>query len=318
VATDQSFVEYVQSQSGLSHHLTFKKMFGEYALYLHGKVVAFACDNQLYLKPTEEGRAVLGKVSEHPPYPGAKPYFRIDEQLEDHERLRAAFEATAHALPMPKQESAAKRQVKAAPARSAPKTKLRLTNMNSALIRLCLALQFALIGAGCTDMLYSDAENAGRKNVEARQNALRSMKSSSAQAVAATPMSGQALVKLLSGTTHVEAYRKRSDDAKPYITTYDYYAADGTYIGSDTHSRRTVGYQDIGRWTVDADVLCLSVDSRQEAKNCYKLRVAADGTIQYWIYKPGDPFDGLLTRNVKTVRSGRQEPEYISEPSAFR
>jgi TfoX/Sxy family transcriptional regulator of competence genes len=113
VATDQSFVEYIQSQSGLGHRLSFKKMFGEYALYLHGKVVAFACDNQLYLKPTEEARALLGSVSEHPPYPGAKLYFRMDEQLEDRELLLRALETTARALPLPKPKAAARRGAKA-------------------------------------------------------------------------------------------------------------------------------------------------------------------------------------------------------------
>jgi len=108
MATDQSFVEYIQGQAGLGDHLSFKKMFGEYALYLHGKVVAFACDNQLYLKPTEEGRALLGRVSEHPPFPCAKHYFRIDEQLEDRDLLREAFEATARALPLPKPKVSAK------------------------------------------------------------------------------------------------------------------------------------------------------------------------------------------------------------------
>lgn len=111
MATDPSSVEYIQSQSGLGQALVFKKMFGEYALYLHGKVVALACDNQLYLKPTEEGRALLGRPSEHPPYPGAKLYFRVDEQMEDRELLRKLFEVTAQALPLPKPK--AKRKVRA-------------------------------------------------------------------------------------------------------------------------------------------------------------------------------------------------------------
>ena len=102
MATDQSFVEHLQSQSGLGHGLSFKKMFGEYALYFQGKVVAFACDNQLYLKPTEQGRALIGKVSEHPPYPGGKLYFLIDEQLEDRDLLGKLFRVTADALPLPK------------------------------------------------------------------------------------------------------------------------------------------------------------------------------------------------------------------------
>ena len=118
MSTDQDFVEYIQSQSGLHHLLSFKKMFGEYALYLHERVIAFACDNQLYLKPTAQARALLGKVSEHPPYPGAKPYFRIDEQMEDRELLRAALEATARALPLPKPKPAAPRATKVASAKS--------------------------------------------------------------------------------------------------------------------------------------------------------------------------------------------------------
>lgn len=52
--------------------------------------------------------------------------------------------------------------------------------------------------------------------------------------------------------------------------------------------------------------------------SCYTIRVAPDGAIQYWIHKPGDPFHGLFTRNVKIVRKGLQEPEYISDPAAFR
>ncbi len=88
MATDQGFVEHVRNQCGLGDAIAYKKMFGEYAIYLDGKVVAFACDNQLYIKPTSEGRNILKIVSEHPPYPGAKLYFRIDDEIDDRELLR--------------------------------------------------------------------------------------------------------------------------------------------------------------------------------------------------------------------------------------
>ncbi len=39
--------------------LSARKMFGEYALYLDGKVVALVCDDQLFLKPTAGALAVL-------------------------------------------------------------------------------------------------------------------------------------------------------------------------------------------------------------------------------------------------------------------
>ena len=108
MATELSFVEHIRSQSGLGTELTYKKMFGEYAIYLRGKVIAFACDNQLYVKPTDAGRNVLGRVSEHPPFPGAKTYFRIDDETEDRDLLRKVFEVTAGALPLPKPKAPAK------------------------------------------------------------------------------------------------------------------------------------------------------------------------------------------------------------------
>lgn len=86
----------------LAGALSYKKMFGEYALYLEGKVVALVCDNQLFLKPTIEGREILGTVSERPPYPGAKPHFLIGDHIDDREVLRRLLKATARALPPPK------------------------------------------------------------------------------------------------------------------------------------------------------------------------------------------------------------------------
>jgi TfoX/Sxy family transcriptional regulator of competence genes len=77
-------------------------MFGEYALYVGTKVVAFVCDNQLFLKPTEAGRALLGSPAEGTPYPGAKLYFVLDEHLDNRELLSDVFRVTEAALPVPK------------------------------------------------------------------------------------------------------------------------------------------------------------------------------------------------------------------------
>ncbi|MFL6693528.1 MAG: TfoX/Sxy family protein, partial [Ramlibacter sp.] len=64
MATDASFDEYVCDQAGLGSRLTSKRMFGEYALYVDGKVVAFVCDNYLYMKPVQPARALLQVVDE--------------------------------------------------------------------------------------------------------------------------------------------------------------------------------------------------------------------------------------------------------------
>lgn len=108
MATEQHFVEHVCEQAGLGPALSFRKMFGEYALYLHGRVVAFACDNQLFLKPTTQGRALLGAVTELPPYPGGKPHFRLADEIDDRELLRRLLQVTADALPLPPAKSAPK------------------------------------------------------------------------------------------------------------------------------------------------------------------------------------------------------------------
>lgn len=67
MATHEDFVEHLRNQFGAG--LTSRKMFGEYALYLDGKVVALAFDNQLYVKPTGAGRAPARRV----PARGARP-----------------------------------------------------------------------------------------------------------------------------------------------------------------------------------------------------------------------------------------------------
>ena len=108
MATKQSFVEYVCEQAGLAGALSYRKMFGEYALYFDGKVVGFACDNTLYLKPTEAGRSLLETVKEGPPYPGAKLYFVIDQALDDPALLRDLIMFTAADLPIPKPKPAKK------------------------------------------------------------------------------------------------------------------------------------------------------------------------------------------------------------------
>lgn len=106
MATDRDFVDYVVEQSGLA--LGFKKMFGEYALYLDDKVVAFACDNSLLLKPSAAAARLAPDLPGRPPYPGAKTYPVLDELLDDTDALRRLLCATADALPTPKPRPARK------------------------------------------------------------------------------------------------------------------------------------------------------------------------------------------------------------------
>src|SRR5262245_52307552 len=102
MASSLDTIQYIVDQAGLGRRLEFKKMFGEYALYIDSKVVALVCDDQLFLKPTPKGLNFLGSVKEAPPYPGAKNYYLLVSELDDPERLKMALQVTADALPMPK------------------------------------------------------------------------------------------------------------------------------------------------------------------------------------------------------------------------
>ena len=102
MATDKRFVEFIVDQIENVGQITFKKMFGEYAVYSDGKVVALVCDNQLFIKPTEGGRAFIGNVVEAPAYPGAKPGFLIDDRIEDRQWISNLIRITNEELPVQK------------------------------------------------------------------------------------------------------------------------------------------------------------------------------------------------------------------------
>lgn len=102
MASDQDFVDYVLDQLQSAGVVSARKMFGEYAVYCDGKVVALICDDQMFVKPTEAGRALIPEPVEAPPYPGARGFFLVGAQLEDAAWLSRLVRATADALPPPR------------------------------------------------------------------------------------------------------------------------------------------------------------------------------------------------------------------------
>lgn len=103
MATSQSTADFLTEQVKSAGAVRNRKMFGEYALYCDEKVVALICDDRLFMKPTEPGRAYAGNPEETPPYPGSKPFLVIEEdKWEDREWLSELVRLTAAALPAPK------------------------------------------------------------------------------------------------------------------------------------------------------------------------------------------------------------------------
>jgi TfoX/Sxy family transcriptional regulator of competence genes len=109
MASDLGFVEFVVEQIQNAGVIIYRKMFGEYALYCNDKVIALICDNQLFVKSTKAGELFIGKVVKAPPYPGAKPSFLIEDQIEDREWLCDLVRLTEKELPIPKPKKSKKK-----------------------------------------------------------------------------------------------------------------------------------------------------------------------------------------------------------------
>lgn len=103
MATDARTAEFLAEQCAGAGDIRTRKMFGEYALYCDDKVVAFICDDQLFMKITPASRAYLDESHDAPAYPGSKPYIRVPEDYWDNaEWMTRIVQETAASLPVPK------------------------------------------------------------------------------------------------------------------------------------------------------------------------------------------------------------------------
>ena len=83
-------------------NLTARAMFGEYALYLDGRVVALVCDDTLFVKATKGALALLPDCEQGPPYPGGTPHLVVGDALDDAELMVRLFRQVAAEVPAPK------------------------------------------------------------------------------------------------------------------------------------------------------------------------------------------------------------------------
>ncbi|MEG0693152.1 MAG: TfoX/Sxy family protein [Oscillospiraceae bacterium] len=107
MASSLDYVEYVCDQMSDAGHITYKKMFGEYAIYCNLKCFGLICENQVFINPTKAGQEILPNANMAIPYTGAKPRILLEE-LDDREFLSRFVIATCDelALPKPKKKKA--------------------------------------------------------------------------------------------------------------------------------------------------------------------------------------------------------------------
>ena len=101
MSTSQSYALFIQEQLNMVDSIRLKKMFGEYGVFYHEKMIGLVCDDQLFIKPTKVGYDLLVNPTMGEPYPGAKPYFVI-ENPENRELMSKLILLTYDELPLPK------------------------------------------------------------------------------------------------------------------------------------------------------------------------------------------------------------------------
>ena len=78
MATSVEYIEYVCEQIKNTGVIRYKKMFGEYMVYIDEKPILMVCDNTVFVKMLPD----IGELMEHAetgyPYDGAKEHYVLD------------------------------------------------------------------------------------------------------------------------------------------------------------------------------------------------------------------------------------------------
>lgn len=100
MATSPDFVDYVCEQIETLGQATFKKMFGEYMVYLNGKPIFLVCYNTVYVKILKELTDILKENEKGLPYKGAKEHYILD--VDDQPKLETVAKILELITPLPK------------------------------------------------------------------------------------------------------------------------------------------------------------------------------------------------------------------------
>ncbi|HEX9047969.1 MAG TPA: TfoX/Sxy family protein [Verrucomicrobiae bacterium] len=99
MATEKETIQFVLDKLGHPGRFTARSMFGEYALYADGNVVALVCDNLVYVKILPASRELESQCEKGHPYPGAKEHYVVEEvQLSTLHNLPAILFAVAETV----------------------------------------------------------------------------------------------------------------------------------------------------------------------------------------------------------------------------
>jgi len=78
MATTLDFVEFICDQIRGSGTVRYRKMFGEYMVYVNDKPILLVCDNTVYVKIHDSISELMAEADQGFPYQGAKIHYILD------------------------------------------------------------------------------------------------------------------------------------------------------------------------------------------------------------------------------------------------
>lgn len=100
MATNQEFIEFVCEQINDTWDIRYKKMFGEYMVYINNKPILLVCDNVVYVKMLEQIKDLMQDTKKGHPYNGAKEHYILD--IDDREFSKEVINILEPITPLPK------------------------------------------------------------------------------------------------------------------------------------------------------------------------------------------------------------------------
>ena len=101
MATDLSYIQFVIEQLR-GEEAIYKKMFGEYMVYIDGKPVFTVCDNTVFVKQVKELDEIMAEADKGFPYDGAKECYILD--IENAELVEEVVKVLKQVIPVPKKK----------------------------------------------------------------------------------------------------------------------------------------------------------------------------------------------------------------------
>ncbi len=100
MATTVDYIEYVCDQIRGVGVIKYKKMFGEYMVYVNDKPILLVCDNTVFVKKLDCILQLMEGAEQGAPYKGAKEHYILD--VEDKELSKEVIALLEQVIPIPK------------------------------------------------------------------------------------------------------------------------------------------------------------------------------------------------------------------------